>query len=110
MESNFHHWQSFAADLFHAAQVKLLQPADIEGCVALRAEDDGFWSRHISSILAALLHTAGYSSAAADEYFYQDYWQGPSRAADKLLMMFGDPLQQVEVPWTPTTLVQNWTL
>jgi hypothetical protein len=45
-----------------------------------------------------------------DEYFYQDYWSGPESTADKLLMMFGDPLQQVEVPWNPTTLVQNWTV
>lgn len=91
-------------------QVKLLQPADIEGSVALRAEEGGFWSCHVSSMLLTLLFTAGYNTAAVDEYFYQDYWQGPSRTADKLLLLFGDPLQQVEVPWTPTSLVQNWTI
>jgi hypothetical protein len=78
--------------------------------VALRAEEDGFWSRHVSSMIGALLKSAGYSSVTADEYFYQDYWAGPSSAADKLLLLLGDPLQQVDVPWTPTTLVQNWVL
>ncbi|KAF6256925.1 hypothetical protein COO60DRAFT_59654 [Scenedesmus sp. NREL 46B-D3] len=91
-------------------QVKLQQPADIEGCVSLRQEEDGFWSRHISSMLAALLAAGGYSAEAVDEYFYQDSWQGPSSAAGRLLLLFGDPLQQVDVPWTPTTLVQDWTL
>lgn len=90
--------------------MKLSYPADIEGSVALRSEEGGFWSRQVSSMLAALLHAGGYHSASVDEYFYQDYWQGPSRAADKLLLLFGDPLQQVDVPWTPTTLVQNWTI
>jgi hypothetical protein len=96
----------------HAAQqqVKLQQPADIEGCVSLRSEEDGFWSRHVSSMLAALLTAGGYSAESTDEYFYQDNWQGPSSAAGKLLLLFGDPLQQVDVPWTPTTLVQDWTL
>eukprot|EP00882_Tetradesmus_deserticola_P020951 GHRQ01022644.1.p1 GENE.GHRQ01022644.1~~GHRQ01022644.1.p1 ORF type:complete len:196 (+),score=84.50 GHRQ01022644.1:453-1040(+) len=91
-------------------QVKLHQPADIEGCVSLRQEEDGFWSRHVSSMLAALLAAGGYSAESVDEYFYQDSWQGPSSAAGKLLLLFGDPLQQVDVPWTPTTLVQDWTL
>eukprot|EP00775_Hariotina_reticulata_P007811 gene7811-8008_t len=93
-----------------AFQIKLKLPADIEGAVALRAEEDGFWSRQVSSMLVALFQAAGYSSPAADEYFYQDYWAGPSSAADKLLLLLGDPLQQVAVPWTPTTLVQNWVL
>jgi hypothetical protein len=90
--------------------LKLQQPADIEGAVALRSEEDGFWSRHASSLLAALLQAGGYGAAGVDEYFYQDYWSGPESTADKLLMMFGDPLQQVEVPWNPTTLVQNWAV
>jgi hypothetical protein len=90
-------------------QLKLQQPADIEGAVALRSEDDSFWSRHASSLISALLHAGGYSPVV-DEYFYQDSWSGPQSTADKLLLLFGDPLQQVEVPWYPTTLVQNWTL
>jgi hypothetical protein len=61
-------------------------------------------------MLAALLAAGGYSAESTDEYFYQDNWQGPSSAAGKLLLLFGDPLQQVDVPWTPTTLVQDWTL
>ena len=90
-------------------QLKLQQPVDIEGAVALRSEEDGFWSRHVSSLVAAMLHAAGYQPVV-DEYFYQDYWSGPQSPADKLLLLFGDPLQQVEVPWNPTTLVQNWSL
>jgi hypothetical protein len=27
-----------------------------------------------------------------------------------LLLLLGDPLNQVDVPWSPTTSVQNWTL
>lgn len=91
-------------------QIKLGRPADIEGSVALRAEEDGFWARHVSGMLQHLLAAGGYSNAIVDEYFYQDYWSGPTGTADKLLLLFGDPLQQVQVPWTPTTLVQNWQL
>jgi hypothetical protein len=32
-------------------QIKLLQPADIQASVALRSEDDGFWGRHVSSMI-----------------------------------------------------------
>jgi hypothetical protein len=89
--------------------VKLLQPADIEGSVALRAEEDAFWSRHVSSMLAALFRAGG-AEAVASEFFYQDTWSGPTRLADKLLLLLGDPLQLVDVPWTPTTLVQDWSI
>ena len=27
-----------------------------------------------------------------------------------LLLLLGDPLQQVDVPWKPTTLVQDWQI
>lgn len=101
--------RGFAPLLVLPVQLKLQQPADIEGSVALRSEEDGFWSRYISSLITAALHEAGYA-ASVDEYFYQDYWSGPEKPADKLLLLFGDPLQQVDVPWNPTTLVQNWTL
>lgn len=40
-------------------QVRIHLPADIEGSVALRAEDDAFWSRSVSSMIAALLKEAG---------------------------------------------------
>jgi hypothetical protein len=53
-----------------APQVKLLQPADISGSVALRQEDDGFWGRHASALLAALLAAGGWR-AECSEYFYQ---------------------------------------
>jgi hypothetical protein len=33
----------------HTQQVKLQQPADIEGCVSLRSEEDGFWSRMLAA-------------------------------------------------------------
>ena len=124
------------------SQVKLYLPADLEGGVALRAEADGFWSRAASSMLARLMHLAGYRSSV-DEYFFQDSWRGPQRKVwtrdvdrrcgtvqggpaeflsspllpspsatqvDQLLLFFGDPLQLVDVPWTPTTLVQDWQL
>lgn len=52
-------------------QVKLLQPADIEASVALRAEQDAFWPRSVSAMLAALLRAGGHAGAAADEYFSQ---------------------------------------
>lgn len=91
-------------------QLKLQQPADIEGAVALRSEEDGFWSRHISSLISALLRSGGYSPVV-DEYFSQDAaWRGPQSAGGKLLLLLGDPLNQVDVPWDPDTLVQNWTL
>lgn len=32
-------------------QVKLHRPADIEGSIALRAEEDGFWGRAVSSMM-----------------------------------------------------------
>ena len=85
-------------------------PADIEASVALRAEEDGFWSRSLSSMMMQLMKEAGYQSVGVDEYFYQDYWSGPQSLQDKVLLLLGDPLQQVDVPWKPTTLVQDWQI
>uniref|UniRef100_A0A383VZF7 Uncharacterized protein n=1 Tax=Tetradesmus obliquus TaxID=3088 RepID=A0A383VZF7_TETOB len=64
----------------------------------------------LAAMTTALLAAGGYTPESVDKYCYQDSWQGPSSAAGKLLLVFGDPLQQVDVPWTPTTLVQDWTL
>lgn len=89
-------------------QLKLLQPADIQASVALRSEDDGFWSRHVSSMVGALLAVGGWR-AEASEYFYQDDWSGPTSLRGKILLLLGDPLQAVDIPWTPTTLVQDWS-
>lgn len=91
-------------------QVKLHLPADIEGCIALRAEEEGFWGPYVSAMLAHLVTGAGYADVAADEYFVQDDWSGPKNNADALLLLFGDPLQQVDIPWYPTTLVQDWSV
>ena len=93
-------------------QIKLYLPADIAGGVALRAEEDGFWSRAVSSMISRLLYCSGYGrgNTSVDEYFFQDAWSGPTRLQDKVLLFFGDPLQLVDVPWAPTTLVQNWTV
>lgn len=63
----------------------------------------------VSSLLTALLAAGGYE-AVVDEFWSQDSWSGPQSTGDKLLLLFGDPLQTVDIPWTPTTLVQNWTL
>lgn len=40
----------------------------------------------------------------------QDEWRGPQSLVDRALLLFGDPLQAVEVPWTPTSLIQDWRL
>jgi hypothetical protein len=53
-----------------AFQIKVLRPADIEASVALRSEDDGFWARHVSAMVKALLAAGGWR-ADASEYFYQ---------------------------------------
>jgi hypothetical protein len=45
--------------LFSDLQIRVHLPADIEGSVALRAEDDAFWSRSVSSMINALLMEAG---------------------------------------------------
>ncbi|KAL6760300.1 hypothetical protein V8C86DRAFT_2556694 [Haematococcus lacustris] len=92
-------------------QVKLHRPADLEGCVALRSEEeDGWWSRTVSLMISLLLKEAGYSRAEADEFFYQDAWQGPTSLQDQLLLFIGDPLEQVGIDFKPSTLVQNWQL
>ncbi|GAX78310.1 hypothetical protein CEUSTIGMA_g5752.t1 [Chlamydomonas eustigma] len=91
-------------------QIKLHMPADIEGGVALRAEEDGFWPRAVSSMLFTIFELTGYGSSQVDEYFYQDYWSGPAKMSDKLLLMLGDPFEQVDIPWVPTTLVQDWVI
>eukprot|EP00892_Ulva_mutabilis_P005388 jgi/Ulvmu1/3220/UM015_0261.1 len=90
-------------------QVRLRQPADIEGSVSLRSEENGFWSRSVSSILQSLLKDAGYSSSV-DEVFFQDEWQPPKSLKDRIVLFFGDPLMQVEVPWEPQSLIQNYTV
>eukprot|EP00955_Chlamydomonas_euryale_P012820 138311-Chlamydomonas_euryale.AAC.2 len=91
-------------------QVKIHEPADIKGSIALRAEEDGFWSRAVSSMVAVLLKQAGYGEAVADEYFFQDEWSGPTDFSSQLLMLLGDPLEMVDVPFVPTTLIQNYQL
>jgi hypothetical protein len=112
-------------------QVKVHLPADIEASVALLQEEEGFWGRSCSALLGAVFEAGGWGAAsvagagsgpaaaggggggggaAVDEFFYQDAWSGPSALGDRLLLLLGDPLQQVEVPFTPQTLVQNWQL
>ncbi|KAG1667070.1 hypothetical protein FOA52_000433, partial [Chlamydomonas sp. UWO 241] len=91
-------------------QLKLHQPADIAGSIALRAEEDGFWSRAVSSMAVALMGKAGYGRAVVDEYFVQDTWQGPPSLAARVLLALGDPLEMVDVPFVPSTLVQDWVL
>ncbi|GBF88207.1 hypothetical protein Rsub_00919 [Raphidocelis subcapitata] len=92
-------------------QIKMLQPADIRASVALRSEEDGFWGRHVSAAVGALLAAGGWSTLnTPGEYFYQDDWKGPSSLGDKLLLALGDPLQTVDIPWTPTTLVSDYAI
>ncbi|KAK9836920.1 hypothetical protein WJX74_011061 [Apatococcus lobatus] len=99
--------QSSSSETF---QVRLERPADISAAVSLREEEQGFWSKNASSMLQAVLSAAGYPEAAADEFFFQDKWKGPSSLKERVLLFLGDPLQQVGVPFNPTTLVQDWHL
>jgi hypothetical protein len=40
----------------------------------------------------------------------KDDWTGPKGGLGaELLLALGDPLQAVDVPWTPTTLVMDWS-
>ena len=64
----------------------------------------------MSSALKTLLAHGGYQATTADEYFSQDNWSGPTSLRERLLLALGDPLQAVDIPWRPTTLVQDWTL
>ena len=88
-------------------QVRLRLPADVEGSVSLRSEHEGFWSSSVSSMLQSLFRRAGVN-AAVDEFFFQDQWEPPQGLAERALLFFGDPLQRVEVPWRPQSLIQNW--
>jgi hypothetical protein len=86
----------------------VLRPADIEASVALRSEDDGFYSRSVSSMTASLLAAAGWRSEAS-EFFYMDTWSPPASLSSQLLLLLGDPLQAVDdIPFTPTTLVGDY--
>ena len=40
----------------------------------------------------------------------QDEWRGPRTLQERALLLVGDPLQTVEVPWVPTSLIQDWRL
>ena len=61
---------SFAPHSPHR-QVTLRGPADIQGSVSLRGEEDAWWGRAESSLLAAVLAAGGYPQASADEFFFQ---------------------------------------
>ena len=85
-------------------QLRLEQPADLEGGVALRAEEDGFWAALVPSALGALLRAVN-RPAVIDETYFQDTWQSPSALSDRLLLALGDPFFQVEVPFVPDVLI-----
>ena len=82
---------------------------DIEGAVSLRGEQDGFWSRSVSNMLKRLFHEAGYE-ATVDELFLQDKWAPPRGLRQRIMLFLGDPLMEVEVPWKPESLIQNWSI
>jgi hypothetical protein len=90
-------------------QVRIRLPADVEGSVSLRSEENGFWGRPVSSMLGRLLHHAGYQSTV-DEFFFQDEWAPPAGLKQKIMLFLGDPLMEVEVPWQPESLIQTWTV
>ncbi|KAF5837526.1 hypothetical protein DUNSADRAFT_4219 [Dunaliella salina] len=91
-------------------QIKLYQPADLEGSIALRSEEEAFWPSTVPNMITLLLEAAGYQQAISDTYFYQDRWQGPKSWTDQLLLKLGDPLEQVGIDFYPTTLVMDWQI
>lgn len=91
-------------------QVTLRAPADILGSVSLRGEEDGWFGHAASSALAAILSAGGWQCGLPDEFFFQDEWRGPTSVQDRVLLLLGDPLQSVGVPWEPTSLIQDWRL
>lgn len=52
-------------------QVTLRGPADIQGSVCLRGEEDAWWGKAESSLLGAVLAAGGHPDASADEFFFQ---------------------------------------
>ena len=51
-------------------------PADILASVSLRGEEDGWFGRAASGLLAAMLEAAGFPEAfPPDEYFFQVEFQ-----------------------------------
>jgi len=91
-------------------QVTLRAPADILGSVSLRGEEDGWFGRAASAALTAVLAAGGWPAPFPDEFFFQDEWRGPRTLGERALLLLGDPLQTVEVPWVPTSLIQDWRL
>jgi len=89
-------------------QIRLNAPADLAGCVALRAEQQGWWLRLVPATLGALFDNAGFG-ADIDEAFFQDVWQSPSKLSDRILLALGDPAGVVEVPFVPDTLALDVT-
>jgi hypothetical protein len=85
-------------------QLRVEQPADLEGGVALRAEEDGFWAALVPAALGALLRSAN-RPAEIDEVYFQDAWQGPAALSDRVLLALGDPFFTVEVPFVPDVLI-----
>jgi hypothetical protein len=55
-----HHKMRANAVLIAVFQVKLHQPADIEGSVAMRSEEDGFWSQSgaVAGVCLPMIHAA----------------------------------------------------
>jgi len=92
-------------------QVRALRPADLDVTVTMRAEEDGrFWPRFVPCTIDALLRAAGARDVSTTEFFFQDAWQSPPSVTDKILLSLGDPLFQVRVPWTPTSLILDVTV
>lgn len=90
-------------------QIRLAAPADIEGGIALRAEENGWRLRLVAEAVTHLAKQFGFA-ATADETFFQDAWTGPPALGDKLLLALGDPFFSVQVPFVPDTLVLDLRL
>lgn len=91
-------------------QVRLLLPADLDGSIS-HQQEQGFYPAIVPVALRLILQI-GFNPEAkwTDLYFFQDAYRPPSSLKDKLLLAFGDPLQTVEIPWIPTSLVVDFTV
>jgi hypothetical protein len=63
----------------------------------------------VSNMFKRLFSEAGYE-ATVDEVFLQDRWANPQGLRARIMLFLGDPLMEVEVPWKPESLIQNWTV
>lgn len=73
-------------------------------------QDEGaIWPRFVTCIVKAITDASGRPAMSATEFFFQDSFQPPQGLRDRMLLAIGDPLGIVGVPWTPTSLIIDFT-